>query len=191
MLPPAAEITPEMASRNISPPPPYQPRIVSAASSPPHTPIAIPSPERRHRRTFEILEDELKSKLAFPSFRATKKVGSTCSLGRRTCKNCSIVYGVFGGFVVEDDFCSSDCRTNFDLQAPKESSIYPTNAVPVKVVVGNIRQAAVTEAFNASSAALQPIAIEASGVVAYKRVMPVTVSRGDSMDRAMNTHANY
>ena len=85
---------------------------------------------------------------------------------------------------------SSDCRTNFDLQAPKESSIYPTNAVPVKVVVGNIRQAAATEAFNASSAALQPIAIEASGVVAYKRVMPVTVSRGDSMDRAMNTHAN-
>jgi hypothetical protein len=60
----------------------------------------------------------------------------------------------------------------------------------VKVVVGNIRQAAATEAFNASSAALQPIAIEASGVVAYKRVMPVTVSRGDSMERAMNTHAN-
>lgn len=86
---------------------------------------------------------------------------------------------------------SSDCRTNFDLQAPQESFIYPTNAVPVKAAVRNIRQAAATEAvYYTSSAALQPIAIEASGVEAYKRVMPMTVSRGDSMDKAMNTHAN-
>jgi hypothetical protein len=60
----------------------------------------------------------------------------------------------------------------------------------VKIVVENIRQAA-TEAVTATSSALQPIAIEASGVAAYQRIMPVTVSRGDSMDREVsNLHAN-
>ena len=100
-----SEVTPEMGNRVLFNAPPSPPRIVSAANSPPSHQIPIPSPERRHRRTFEILEDDLKTKLSFPSFRTAKQCGATHSLGRRTCANCGIVYGSFGGFVVEDDFC--------------------------------------------------------------------------------------
>lgn len=96
------EVTPEIAPRTFPIPPQLYGEV---ACSPPHTPIAIPSPERRHRRTFENVEMESRPQLSLPTFRKDKMKGACSSLGRHTCENCGIVFGGFGGSTSQDDFC--------------------------------------------------------------------------------------
>mmetsp|Transcript_9023 Transcript_9023/g.18232 ORF Transcript_9023/g.18232 Transcript_9023/m.18232 type:complete len:193 (+) Transcript_9023:131-709(+) len=174
-----SEVTPEMGNRVLFNAPPSPPRIVSAANSPPSHQIPIPSPERRHRRTFEILEDDLKTKLSFPSFRTAKQCGATHSLGRRTCANCGIVYGSFGGFVVEDDFCSADCRTNFHLQAPPPATSTILSDKDMSEAVADASKVA------CALVAQQPDASNNGhngNANNYKRIMPVTVSRDNMFE---------
>ena len=107
-------VTPDILPRNIahviSAPPPLPPKSGQNVVSPPHSPIRIPTSTGRRYPSWILNQDSEDldldlTKLSLPTFRASNGMAGISTLGRRTCKNCSVVYRKIGYRTGDDHFC--------------------------------------------------------------------------------------